>query len=144
VGASNYPGLGLPKPRAKALDADDQAKADRQHDITVYHDVDVRDKRQCTCCGRRGNPYATTTLGKLHHDHLQGGSGQRITETWNVALLCWICHEYKTANLLEPSGNPDRHTLIWTIRNRKDGTRTVAEKIFTGRKKSAHVRIVEA
>lgn len=137
MGASNYPGLALPKKRAKALEDEAQARTDRQHQIVVYHDVDVRDRRQCTCCGRRGNPYAMTTLGKLHHDHLQGGSGRRMTQSSNVVLLCWICHEFKTANQITPHGNPDKGTL------RYDVEASAAKVIFKGRKKPLHVRIVE-
>lgn len=138
MAASNYPGLAHPKRRAKALDDDEQARKDRQHEIVVYRDVDVRDKRQCTCCGRRGNPYATTTLGKLHHDHIIPRSRGGVSETWNVALLCWICHEYKTANQITPHGNPDKGTL------RYDVEASAAKVIFKGRRKPLHVRIVKA
>jgi hypothetical protein len=138
MGASNYPGLKYAKQRAKALDAEDDARTANRHERVVYAKVDQRDKNQCTCCDRRGNPNATTTLGKLHHEHLVEKSLQGPTETWNVALVCWICHPYKTAHLLEPHGDPDKGTLRYTV------TVLAAKVIFKGRTRPAHVRIVNA
>lgn len=50
----------------------------------VYGMVDIRDERKCRICGRHGNPYATTTLGRLHHAHLIDASLGGPTATANI------------------------------------------------------------
>jgi 5-methylcytosine-specific restriction endonuclease McrA len=137
MGASNHPDLKYAKPRARALDDDEESRSAKQHQKAVYAVVDVRDKRQCTICGRRGNPNATTTLGKLHHEHLKELSLGGPTKTSNVVLACWICHPFKTAHQIEPTGNPDRGTLRYTV------TGAAAKVIFKCRRPPAHVRIVD-
>src|SRR4051812_15155013 len=105
MGASNHPDLAFPKGKPHAISAEEQARAAARHQRQVYKHVDVRDGKQCTCCGRAGNPYAKTTLGKLHHEHMQELSLGGATSKENVTLLCWICHPFKTAHQLDPHGN---------------------------------------
>jgi hypothetical protein len=64
------------------------AKAKRE----AYAEVDARDKRTCRCCGRIGNPNATTALGRIHRAHIVDASrgGQMVAS--NLCSLCWICH----------------------------------------------------
>lgn len=140
MGASNHPGLKYSKTeqgRGRAVSATDQAKRDKVHEAEVYHLVDLRDERKCRCCARRGSSRATTLLQKLHHDHIVERSLGGATETANVCLLCARCHELKTAHVIDPEGNPDAGTLIFTMPG------AVAHEIFKGRRRPAHVRIRE-
>jgi hypothetical protein len=136
MGASNHPDLKFAKGRARAHDADDDARAVSTEQRRVYKHVDLRDQKQCTCCGRTGNPYATTTLGKLHHEHIVELSLGGLTMNENVCLLCWVCHPFKTAHQLDPHGNPEKAPLTYTV------TADGAGVIFLGRRRPAHVRIV--
>jgi hypothetical protein len=137
MGASNHPQLRFPKGRAHALDAEDDARAIDRHQRRVYKHVDLRDQKQCTCCGRTGNPDAKTTLGKLHHEHIVELSLGGETTPENVCLLCWVCHPFKTAHQLDPHGNPEKAPLTYTV------TAKAAAEIFKGRRRPAHVRVVE-
>lgn len=71
---------------------------------TVYREVDQLDERKCRCCGRHGNPYATTTLGRLHHAHLIDASLGGEMSIFNIYLLCWICHALVHAKQVFPIG----------------------------------------
>jgi hypothetical protein len=134
--ASNHPDLKFPKGRARALEADADAKDAKAHERKVYAAVDGRDKKRCQCCGRRGNPNATTTLGKLHHEHLRELSLGGTTTPTNVWLACWICQPFKSAHQLDPIGNPEKAPLRFTV------TEAAAAVIFKGRHRPAHVRIL--
>lgn len=138
MGASNYPGLAFPKGKPRALRAEDARRDAKAEQRRVYALVDVRDKKRCQCCGRVGDPNAGTTLGRLHHEHLKELSLGGPTSTENVYLLCWICHPFKTGHQLEPHGNPDKAPLTFTV------TSDAAAVIFKGRRRPAHVRILEA
>lgn len=73
----------------------DKKKAMRdaeEQKIDVYKVVDQRDEFRCVICGRKGNPYATTLLGRLHHCHVKDASlgGELVTS--NIFLGCSECH----------------------------------------------------
>lgn len=137
MGASNHQGLRFPKGKARAISAEEQARTAQQHQRKVYKHVNVRDGKQCTCCGRAGNSKAKTTLGRLHHEHILELSLGGVTSPENVCLLCWICHPFKTAHELDPHGNPEKAPLTYTV------SAKAAAVIFKGRRRPAHVRIVE-
>lgn len=136
MGASNYPGLKFAK-GSRTFDQQTEVRAAKAHELEVYRHVDERDGRKCTCCGRRGNPYAKTLLGKLHHDHIKERSLLGPTEAWNIALLCSQCHEFKRLQEITPHGDPEKGTLRYTV------TAKAAKVIFKGRPRPAHVRIVK-
>lgn len=58
-----------------------------------YRQVDQRDGGRCRVCKRRGNPYATTLLDRLHHHHLIYRSRGGTDEPENVASICAQCHD---------------------------------------------------
>lgn len=138
MGASNHPDLAFPKGVGRPVDAELEERKAKAHEREVYITVDNRDKKRCLCCRRRGNTRATTMLGKIHHDHILERSLGGVTETWNIASMCSICHEFKTAHQIEPFGDPDLGTLTFTI------TRRAADVVFSGRALPSHVRLMEA
>lgn len=66
----------------------------------VNAQVDARDGKRCRCCGRRGDPNATTTLGRIHRAHIRDASRGGPYEAWNLCSLCWLCHALEHAKQL--------------------------------------------
>lgn len=88
------------KERPAVLDKLDR-KADRESNIRAVNGiVDRRDERMCRCCGRKGNPDATTTLGRIHRAHIVDASRGGGYTSENLCSLCWICHALEHAKQL--------------------------------------------
>lgn len=116
MGASNWPGLALPKPAPRVKVKAEKVKAEQKHERAVYAKVDARDRSRCQLTGVRANPYAATILERLHHHHIvQRGSGQGPTETWNIVSVSALVHSLLHQNRLVVTGNADKK-LTWTIK----------------------------
>jgi hypothetical protein len=89
-----------PKPRPKILDKRDEQRELDAYQRRVNAAVDARDQKRCRCCGRRGNPYALTALGKIHRAHIKDASLGGAYEDWNLLSLCWLCHALVHRKLL--------------------------------------------
>lgn len=98
--------MACPKPNKldRVLREQDEKRETEATKRRVYKAVDLRDERKCRCCGRQGNPNATTTLGRLHHVHLEDASLLGPMDESNVYLGCWICHALIHAKQLFPLG----------------------------------------
>lgn len=72
---------------------------DREKRAT-YAEVDRRDARTCRCCGRKGNPNATTTIGRIHRAHIKDASRGGALSLENLISICWICHALEHAKQL--------------------------------------------
>lgn len=72
----------VPKPRPKALDKRERAKATRTHWRDVTRLVRARDGGKCRCCGRAGYD--------VHHVVMRSRGGK--DEPANLVLLCKVCH----------------------------------------------------
>lgn len=92
--------IGFPKPRPRVLDKIEADRAAEKLKREVYAAVDARDERKCRCCGRKGNPNATTTIGRIHRAHIKDASRGGEMASWNIASLCWICHAFEHAKQL--------------------------------------------
>lgn len=102
----------------------------------AYALVDVRDHRQCIICGRKGNPYATTTLGRLHHCHLRDASLLGAMASKNIFLGCWICHALIHAKQLTPIGTNADEGLTFDIEE------AAVVHVFGANVLPKHVRII--
>jgi hypothetical protein len=127
----------FPKPRPRILDKRDLQRQLDAHKRRVNAAVDARDQKRCRCCGRRGNPYALTALGKIHRAHIQDASLVGPYEPWNLISLCWICHAYLHAKRL---------WILDTDANQRIGFEIAGANvadIFGTNALPAHVRIVK-
>lgn len=98
-----------PKPRPRVLEKRDDKRERDAHERRVNAAVDARDGKRCRCCGRRGDPTATTTLGRIHRAHIRDASVGGPYESWNLVSLCWLCHALEHAKKLWILGtNADR------------------------------------
>lgn len=106
MGASNWPGLAIPKPepRWKSKQAKDTKNASEQK--MCYAEVDKRDGPQCrVCCKRVGG--IGLLLARIHH-HLIYRSLGGAHETWNVLSICVRCDdEIHRLGTLKVHGNAD-------------------------------------
>lgn len=91
MGASNFPGLGLPKPeprwKAKQAKATEEATAERM----CYQTVDKRDGPHCRVCGKRVGGIGLL-LARIHH-HLVFRSQGGTHEPSNVLSICVKCDD---------------------------------------------------
>ncbi len=109
--------MAMPKPSKldRVLRAQDEKREAERAKRETYAVVDVRDNRRCRCCARQGNPYATTTLGRLHHVHLLDASLLGPMSPENVYLGCWLCHALIHAKQLRPIGENANELLQFEI-----------------------------
>jgi hypothetical protein len=126
-----------PKPRPHILDRIAAKRAAEGMKREVYAKVDARDGKRCRCCGRKGNPNATTTIGRLHRAHIQDASRGGQIETANLATLCWICHALEHAKQLWFRGtNADDVRLGFDIHE------AAAVEVFGTKPVPRHVHII--
>jgi len=125
-----------PKPRPRIFDArEDQREADRQK-RAVYAEVDARDQKRCQCCGRRGNPEALTTLGKIHRAHIRDASRGGALTAGNLVSLCAWCHSLVHAKQLWIVGTDANAGVTFEIHE------AAVVEIFGVKQLPAHVHIV--
>jgi hypothetical protein len=72
-----------PRPRPAIFDKRDEAREKLANLRRVHLAVDVRDGRQCRCCGRHE---------KLHKHHITFRSKGGGDTTENLVTLCGYCH----------------------------------------------------
>jgi len=91
---ADYGGVACPKPTKldRVLAKKQAARDEDAHETKVDKIVDARDKKRCRCCGRRGNPAATTVFDRLHRAHIVDRSRSGAYESFNILLLCALCH----------------------------------------------------
>jgi hypothetical protein len=126
-----------PKARPRIFDRlEDRVLAERRK-RQVYAEVDARDMHRCRCCGRRGSPYATDPLGRIHRAHILDASRGGALVAWNLASLCWICHALEHAKQLHFIGqNANSHRLRFELHE------AAVVEVFGARELPAHVRII--
>lgn len=122
----------------RALTKDEASKGDDKEKRKVDAEVDARDGKRCRCCGRRGNPYATTTLGRIHRAHIQDASKIGPYVAKNLCSLCWICHALEHAKKLWFKGT-DANSMPM----RFEIAASVVEKVFGKRQPQAHVKVLK-
>lgn len=128
----------IPKPRPRVLDKrDDSREADRLK-RAVYAEIDARDQKRCRVCGRRGNPYATEALGRIHRCHIKNASAGGEMSSRNLFSGCWICHALIHAKQLFVIGRNAWKDLRFEIDER------AVLDVFGARELPKHVRIVAA
>jgi hypothetical protein len=94
----DYAGAQLKKPRVVKQVADArEVEAEKRR---AYRQVDFRDGKRCRCCGRRGDPNATTTLGRIHRCHIHDAGTLGEMDAANLVSLCWICAGFETVKQL--------------------------------------------
>lgn len=129
--------IGFPKPRPRALDKQARQRDREAHVRQVNAAVDMRDGKRCRCCGRRGDPNATTTLGRIHRAHIQDASCSGAYELSNLCSLCWICHALEHAKQLWFAGE-DANDLAMPFEIHE----AAVVEIFGARPLPAHVHII--
>ena len=72
-----------PRPRPRCFDKRDEAREKLAHLRRVHLAVDMRDGRQCRCCGRKD---------KLHKHHIAFRSRGGMDTSENLVTLCGFCH----------------------------------------------------
>jgi 5-methylcytosine-specific restriction endonuclease McrA len=131
------PVFDCPKDRPSIIDKiNDPGREAKRIKREVHKAVDERDKRQCKCCGRKGNPNSTTAIGRLHRAHIQDASRGGAMETENILLLCWICHGLEHAKQLHIIGtNADKHVTF-------EIHEAAVVEVFGSRVLPSHVRMI--
>lgn len=138
MGASNYPGLGIPKPQSPTAGKRAERKAEEKRQRQVYAAVDLRDGLRCIVTGRRANTASIDPIDRLHHHHiLQRGRDCGPTETWNIASVHAIVHEALTRNTLTMEGDADdKASLVIAVKA------SAVEEVFGRKRVPVHVRVV--
>lgn len=114
----------------------DAKRKEDAHERAVNAIVDARDKGRCRCCGRRGNPDATTVLERLHRAHLIDASLGGPSEPWNLCTLCADCHAAEHAKQLHFVGLNANERIEFEI------LEAAVVALFGYRQIPAHVHIV--
>lgn len=128
--------IGFPKPRPRIFDKIQQEREAERIKREVYAEVDARDGKQCRCCGRRGNPYATTALERIHRAHIVDASrGGEITAD-NLVSLCALCHALEHAKQLYFVGSHAGPRLRFEI------DEAAVVEVFGNRPLPRHVSII--
>jgi hypothetical protein len=132
--------IGFPKPRARVFHKIDTKRDADALKREVYAEVDQRDDKHCRCCGRRGNPNATTTLGRIHRAHILDSSRGGEMASWNICSLCWICHalEHTGTQLFFVGTDANKLTLGFEIHE------AAVVDVFGNRELPKHVHIITA
>lgn len=126
----------LQKPRPRILNKRDDAREAEREKRAVYAEIDARDQKRCRVCGRKGNPYATTALGKIHRAHIQDASRGGPLSAANLFSACWICHAFIHAKQLFVIGTNADKRLTFEIDER------AVLDVFGTKELPKHVRIV--
>lgn len=128
--------IGIPKPRPRVLEQQDDDRALQARKRRVNAEVDARDERRCQCCHRRGNPDSLTALGKIHRAHIVDASRGGPYDVGNLVSLCWICHALEHAKQLWIVGATANTPIGFEIEE------AAMVHVFGTRALPAHVRII--
>jgi hypothetical protein len=115
MGASNYPGLAIPKPPPPNRKKREKRTTMRSQRRTAFDLVDDRDKGVCQLTGRRADVHSVNPLDRIHHHHIIELSACGPDETWNLVSVIGQVHDLLTENFITVWGNADEQ-LVWTIR----------------------------
>lgn len=126
----------IEKPRPRVLDRIEEDRDIERQKRAAYAEVDARDQKRCRCCGRKGNPYALTALGKIHRAHIRDASRGGPMEAWNLVSLCWICHAIEHAKQLFIIGTNANKLIRFEIKE------AAVVEAFGTRELPKHVRII--
>ena len=117
MGASNWPGLAIPKPEPRWKSKDRKVKEEAKTVKTVYELVDVRDQKCCRICRKRCGGIGL--LYAVHHHHIVSKSIAPIEikhTTANICSLCNDCHDkVENSGLLRVSGDADARDAIGVL-----------------------------
>jgi hypothetical protein len=105
----------FPKPRPRVLDKRDEKRERDANERRVFAEVDARDQRRCRCCGRQGDPNATTLLGRIHRHHIRYRSKGGFDEPRNLLSLCAVCHALEHAGQLAIIGTDANERIGFEI-----------------------------
>lgn len=115
MGASNYPGLAIPKPPAPTKKKREQRRGKATRQRTAFDAVDDRDKGRCQLTGRKADTHSPNPLDRIHHHHIVPRSAGGPDLTWNLASVLREVHELLHAVRVTVRGDADEH-LVWTLR----------------------------
>jgi hypothetical protein len=115
MGASNYPGLAIPKPPPPNRKKRENRKVTKRQRRSAFDLVDERDKGRCQLTGRRAAVNSVDPLDRIHHHHIIELSACGPDETWNIVSVIGQVHELQRKNLITVWGNADEQ-LVWTVR----------------------------
>lgn len=124
-----------PKPAPRIFSKRDDKREREKHERQVNAAVDARDQKRCRCCRRKGNPNATTALGKIHRAHIRDASRGGPYEAWNLCSLCWLCHALEHAKQLHFKGHNANERIEFDLHE------AAVVHIFGERDLPAHVHI---
>lgn len=126
-----------PKPLPRAVSKQAAARSEDAHERAVNAEVDRRDGKRCRCCRRKGDPNATTTLGRIHRAHIVDASRGGAYASSNLCSLCWLCHAIEHAKQLWFVGSDANEiTLGFEIHE------AAVVHVFGTRHLPPHVRII--
>jgi hypothetical protein len=115
---SEYGGVAVPKP--SKFDRVAQKRRDKLDEdaawVALCKAVDLRDKRECRCCGRSGKvDGAASVLERLHRHHIQYRSASGEDTLENVLILCSFCHLAEHAGQLTLIGTNANEVIDFEI-----------------------------
>lgn len=117
MGASNWPGLAIPKPEPRWKSKDRKVKDEAKTIKEIYALVDKRDQHCCRICRKRVG--GVGLLYAVHHHHLVSRSvaPKAIKHTTaNVCSLCNDCHDkVENSGLLKIHGDADARDPIGVL-----------------------------
>lgn len=113
MGASNFPGLSLPKPEPRWKQKAQQAADNTRLLKACYAEVDRRDGHCCRVCHKRVGGIGM--LYAAHHHHLVYRSKGGEHDPANVVTLCVACHQGVHDGLLRLTGDADARSLVGVL-----------------------------
>lgn len=115
MGASNHPGLALPKPTPGVL-ARGWKRAEAATKLEkCYAKVDARDDSTCWVTGLKVTPFAQDHARRREHHHL---AGRRVKPEWKfdvnrIITLSRYVHELVTKHILLVIGDDARRPIVF-------------------------------
>lgn len=117
MGASNWPGLAIPKPTPRWKKKAEKVAAEVSEIKAVYALVDKRDGKCCRICYKRCGGIGL--LYAVHHHHIVSKSiaDKAIKHTTaNIVSLCNACHDaVENSGLLRLTGDADARNPIGVL-----------------------------
>jgi 5-methylcytosine-specific restriction endonuclease McrA len=117
MGASNWPGLAIPKPEPRWKSKQAKVTAEQKAERECYAQVDRRDSHCCRVC--RARVGGVGMLAAVHHHHLEYRSRGGDHSTANVVSLCVRCHSAVHAAEIRLSGDADERNSVGVLNGLK-------------------------
>jgi hypothetical protein len=111
MGASNYPGLALPKPTPSVLERGWKKAAKETALDKAYRLVDERDGSVCWCTGKKLSPFADQPDYRREHHHLNGRVGKHRADPNGIITVSARVHALITSHALEVVGSDARRSI---------------------------------